>query len=360
MKPEDRTERARPTGRGSVRPKTPARPRAPGTKRRPPMVNGTLPAGYGETRVVLLPVDPYLVHVYWEVSERDAIRLKEPVEEGSSRAQAVLRFHDVTYAPIGSLRAAETFDVEIQVEVRNWYVRLLSPEKSYIVDLGLRGKDGRFHRFARSNAAGTPRAWPCKEEATQVMRVDVQDGVLRLDHPVERQRTPETAYVAKASEESPYPPPPREEGKRAVVGLPLVSVTAARVEQKPEARPAPRLSEPAEGAAHEGAGQASERMKPQRSLPVPGNHRETRPVLSQEKSGEVDTRQGQRSGPAGTAEGPKRLSPATGQDKSGSKRSPGRQEGPVSVDLSLWCEHLFVSGISSAYSPGAGEGEGQD
>jgi len=29
---------------------------------------GDLPDSYGETRVVLLPVEPYLVHVYWEVT----------------------------------------------------------------------------------------------------------------------------------------------------------------------------------------------------------------------------------------------------------------------------------------------------
>ena len=118
---------------------------------RPPSFNGTLPAGYGKTRIVLLPVDPYLVHVYWEVSGSGTGFVKALVEAGALRPQAILRFHDVTAMPVGGVRAEGSFDVEVGIESRNWYVRLLSPEKSYVVDLGFRGRDGSFHRIARSN-----------------------------------------------------------------------------------------------------------------------------------------------------------------------------------------------------------------
>jgi hypothetical protein len=317
------------------------------------MVNGILPAGYGETRVVLLPVDPYVVHVYWEVSERDAICLKDPAEEGSPRSQAVLRFHDVTSAPVGGLRAAEGFDVEIQVDVRNWYVRLLSPEKAYIVDLG------RFHHIARSNPAGTPRARPCKEEARQVMRVVEHDGALRVDHPVEREKAPETVSVEEGSKEDPAPRP-REEGHRAVMGLPLMSVSAAGAEQTPEARPVMRPSEAAKGGAHVRAGEVPERVTLQRTLPVLGKDRGQGPVLPRENPGLIDTGERRRMKPAGTVERLKRPGSPAGQDKARSKKSPGPQEFAAAVDLSSWCEHLFVSGLSSAYSGRAAEGDGQD
>ena len=112
---------------------------------RAPSLNGTLPTGYGKTRIVLLPVDPYLVHVYWEVSGSGTGFVKALVEVGALRPQAILRFHDVTSMPVGGVRAEGSFDVKVDVEARNWYVRLLSPEKSYVVDLGFRGRDGRFH-----------------------------------------------------------------------------------------------------------------------------------------------------------------------------------------------------------------------
>ncbi len=149
-----------------------------------PSFNGTLPAGYGETRIVLLPIDPYLVHLYWEVSGSGTAFVKALVEVGALRSQAILRFHDVTAMPVGGVRAEGSFDVEVDIESRNWYVRLLSPEKSYVVDLGFRGRDGSFHRIARSNRGETPRAWPCAEAGQQRMRVVEVDGIVHAD-PVE-------------------------------------------------------------------------------------------------------------------------------------------------------------------------------
>ena len=54
-------------------------------KPRAPSLNGTLPAGYGKTRIVLLPVDPYLVHVYWEVSGSGMGFVRALVEEWAAR-----------------------------------------------------------------------------------------------------------------------------------------------------------------------------------------------------------------------------------------------------------------------------------
>jgi len=125
---------------------------SPGLK----LEEGELPDSYGETRVVLLMVDPYLVHAYWEVSPDT---LREAKSRIGDSAQAVLRFYE----------ASGSFDVDVDLRARNWYVSLWSADKSYRVDLGLR--DGGFVRLARSNVVSTPPALPRVDAGERFMRV---------------------------------------------------------------------------------------------------------------------------------------------------------------------------------------------
>ncbi len=113
-----------------------------------------------KTRVVLLPVDPYLVHVYWEVNSKEIDRARYLMDDTYESSQALLRFYDITDVFFDGTNANSSFDVKIDLESKNWYVRLLVPGKSYVVELGLRTTDGGFFLLARSNTADTPRAWP--------------------------------------------------------------------------------------------------------------------------------------------------------------------------------------------------------
>jgi len=133
---------------------------------------GDLPDSYGETRVVLLPVDPYLVHVYWDVASGELEGAKKPLGEDYRRAQATLRFYDITYIMFDGTNAHSSFDVDIELQARNWYVHLWSPEKSYCVDLGFRTEDGRFVSIARSNIVETPRAMPSIRVEERYMLVE--------------------------------------------------------------------------------------------------------------------------------------------------------------------------------------------
>jgi hypothetical protein len=278
-------------------------------KPRAPNFNGTLPTGYGKTRIVLLPVDPYLVHVYWEVSGSGTGFVKALVEAGALRPQAVLRFHDVTAMPVGGVRAEGSFDVKVDVEARNWYVRLLSPEKSYVVDLGFRGRDGRFHRIARSNRGETPRAWPCAEAGQQRMRVVEVDGLVHVDPVEEVEFEQDSTAVSDVSGHRPRIEIPQEE-RRAVVGVagaPVVTVDAGRIrETEPVHRPAaPSNPRPVDG--------SEEFILKMEAVYV---HRQSFPP---KEKGD------------GCQEPPK-----------------GEEQGPTEADLSLLCERLFVSGLSSS------------
>jgi hypothetical protein len=121
---------------------------------------GELPSCDEETKVVLLAVNPYLVHVYWGIAARDQEELGRVFSRLGPRARPVLRFYDVTHVSFEGTNTPSWFEVEITLGAGSWYVHLESPAKAYCVDLGFRAEEGGFRRLARSNVAETPRASP--------------------------------------------------------------------------------------------------------------------------------------------------------------------------------------------------------
>ena len=120
-----------------------------------------LPKSYGETRVVAMAVNPYLVHIYWELDPKEALR------KASRTALGRLRFSDTTRG-----QAPSSFDVNVDLAAGNWYVQLWSPERRYWVELGMNREGGRFVPLARSNVVETPRAWPMAEVEERFARME--------------------------------------------------------------------------------------------------------------------------------------------------------------------------------------------
>lgn len=119
-----------------------------------------LPKSYGETRVVVMAVNPYLVHVYWELDPKEAPRKASP-------AVGRLRFCDTTRG-----ESPSSFDVNVDLAAGNWYVQLWSPERRYSVELGVNREGGKFVPLARSNIVETPRAWPMAEVEERFARME--------------------------------------------------------------------------------------------------------------------------------------------------------------------------------------------
>jgi len=116
-----------------------------------------LPETYGATELVLLPVDPYWIHAYWEVTPQTLSDVLSQIGSDAPQARYVLRIYDVTAIQFDGHNAHSSFDLPIELSARNWYIQLWSGEKSLVADLGLLLPDGRFFLLARSNAAHTPR-----------------------------------------------------------------------------------------------------------------------------------------------------------------------------------------------------------
>jgi hypothetical protein len=117
---------------------------------------------WGKAKVVLLPVEPYTVHVYWELNPEAQKRAGKGLGQESSQVQPILRFYDVTGVFYDGTNARGFFDIPVDLPDRNCYVKLWSPHKTYFVDLGWRTEQGTFIALGRSNTADTPRAWPAE------------------------------------------------------------------------------------------------------------------------------------------------------------------------------------------------------
>jgi hypothetical protein len=130
----------------------PARTVPTPTAIRPKRTYDNLPWSYGETELVLMPVDPFLIHAYWDFSPGDWEKVRR------HRRPAVLRIYDVTMIRFDGTNAHSHFDVPLALDAQNWYVPLWSAEKSLCADLGWPLPDGSFRTLVRSNVIQTPRA----------------------------------------------------------------------------------------------------------------------------------------------------------------------------------------------------------
>ncbi|MEW6441682.1 MAG: DUF4912 domain-containing protein [bacterium] len=215
-----------------------------------------LPARYGETLVILLPIDPWLVHAYWEVSAQDVEESRDELGDAAGRARPVLRFYDVTVDPSARTDQPDHFDVPIELDAGNWYVHLWSPGRSYIADLALMAEDGRFRPLARSNPAETPPVSPSEQRDEHFLRIEGDyervEKVLRTGPAAGMSPRPEPAGPAEApgpadepiaaepsSAWSGAPPegPPAEgaaaRGRRPTAAAPAVPVAGAGNEPAP-------------------------------------------------------------------------------------------------------------------------------
>lgn len=175
-----------------------------------------LPETYGRDRLVMLVVDPHQVHAYWEVTTQKLAEAQR-IMDWSSLPPAVLRFHGVA----GSESPADSFDVPVNLQSRNWYVHLWTPDRSYYAELGLKSDSGQFVCLAKSNEVRTPRAWPVmqvKEHFTQVDAAQRRGEPVSppafvrppREQPVVKGDPPFTSHARRAAQNLVVAPPPAE------------------------------------------------------------------------------------------------------------------------------------------------------
>jgi len=116
------------------------------------------PSGYGDNKIVLLVRDPWWMYTYWEILKDKEDEVSRKISDsGDEREKSILRVYDVTGVNFNGHNANSYFDIELKGLVSNWYINVSSPDRSWVVDIGVLTKKGNFHLLARSNVVHTPR-----------------------------------------------------------------------------------------------------------------------------------------------------------------------------------------------------------
>ena len=96
------------------------------------------------------------LQAYWEITKATVARARAALSDCWHSAKPVLRVLEI--AGDGNTNSIENIVREIHVHggVKNWYIDVLDPPKSYRVALGYLTEERKFHLIAKSNLVTTP------------------------------------------------------------------------------------------------------------------------------------------------------------------------------------------------------------
>ena len=114
-----------------------------------------LPAGYGDSRIVLMPRDPQWAYTYWDISNEH----KEDLRRQGGQ-QLSLRIYDVTDININYQSPHSIQEYPCDELAREWYLPMPVSDRDYVVDIGYRCPDGRWLILARSAPVRVPPVYP--------------------------------------------------------------------------------------------------------------------------------------------------------------------------------------------------------
>jgi hypothetical protein len=114
-----------------------------------------LPAGYGESRIVLMPRDPQWAYTYWDIPNEHKENLRQ---QGGQ--QVALRIYDVTDINLEYQSPHSIQEYPCDELAREWYLPLPVSDRDYVVDIGYRCADGRWLILARSAPVRVPPVYP--------------------------------------------------------------------------------------------------------------------------------------------------------------------------------------------------------
>lgn len=180
---------------------------------------------------MVIPVDPYLVHVYWEVAPAQVREVNQALGQGASGLSPVLKFRWVSNETSGIENCEVFLEVPFDLAAPNWYVHLPGPSGAYFVELGLRAGDGRFSVLARSAVVHPPPASPSKNTEETMMLVLGDYALLNL--PREHREGPAAGPGADAAPPAPVVEMSEEDG-------------AQDIDSEPERTPLPPPAIPAQ------------------------------------------------------------------------------------------------------------------
>lgn len=114
--------------------------------------------GHNKDRLVVMILDPFWLHAYWELNRRSIERARVAMNQHWHASRPILRLFEVLRD--GSIVSARKIirDIEIHGGVDNWYIDVKDPPKTFQLEIGYLATGGKFFCLARSNVVTTPAA----------------------------------------------------------------------------------------------------------------------------------------------------------------------------------------------------------
>jgi len=131
-----------------------------------------LPAGYGESRIVLMPRDPQWAYAYWDISNEH----KEDLRRQGGQ-QLALRIYDVTDINLDNQSAHSLQEYPCDELAREWYLPIPVSDRDYVIDIGYRCADGRWLVLARSARVHVPPVYPSDWIEDVFITVDFEEDL---------------------------------------------------------------------------------------------------------------------------------------------------------------------------------------
>ncbi len=123
----------------------------PKTGQQPTETPVDLPFSYNKTQLVLLVRDPEWAYAYWDFSSETWNWIQSIFTRFPGSAPKMR---------IYNLSAGGYFDLDINLEVKNWYICLGVDNTEFEAELGILDSTGKFHVIVKSNRIKTPRSKP--------------------------------------------------------------------------------------------------------------------------------------------------------------------------------------------------------
>jgi uncharacterized protein len=112
--------------------------------------------GHRKDRLVVMVRDPFWLHAYWELSRKSLERVRVALGPHWHAARPVLRLCEIFRGGTVPSARKTVRDIPIHGGVNHWYVDVPQGQKTYQLEVGYMGGNGRFIALARSNVVTTP------------------------------------------------------------------------------------------------------------------------------------------------------------------------------------------------------------
>jgi len=159
------------------------------------------PTRYNDNYLALLVRDPKCIFAYWEFSDEQKDLVAREFNCSWGEVPLIMRVYDLTGLNFNGQNAHSYFDIYFHSLADNYYVKEISPNHSYCVDVGVITPDGRFVTLLRSNVVATPR--DSLADGSGVVMADLLDRLQLRDEQKQTETfSSEGVYVSPGKEDN--------------------------------------------------------------------------------------------------------------------------------------------------------------